>query len=159
MSVSMIAAVGKNNEIGRKNELVFRLRGDMKFFKETTMGRTVVMGRKTFESLPKALPGRRNVVITRNAGYKALGAEVCKSVSEALKLCENDDVFVIGGGAIYSEFLEYADRIYLTEINAECGDADAFFPKFDKSLWNRRVLSQQCEDGVEYSHVLYTKKC
>ena len=159
MSVSMIAAVGKNNEIGRKNELVFRLRGDMKFFKETTMGRTVVMGRKTFESLPNALPGRRNVVITRNADYKVQGAEVCQSISEALKLCENDDVFVIGGGAIYSEFLEYADRIYLTEINAECADADAFFPKFDKSLWNRRVLSEHCEDGVEYSHVLYTKKC
>lgn len=159
MTVSMIAAVGKNNEIGRGNELIFRLHGDMRFFKETTTGSTVVMGRKTFESLPRALPNRRNIVISRNGDYSAPGAEVCKSVDEALRLCENDNVFVIGGGMIYSEFLKYAQKLYLTEVNAECADADTFFPEFDKSRWSRQVLSEQCENGVKYSHILYEKIC
>ena len=103
MTVSMIAALGRNNEIGRGNDLVFHFRKDMKFFRETTTGGTVVMGRKTFESLPKVLPKRRNIIISTNKNLKIDGAEVCSSIEEAAQLFENDEkVFIIGGGRIYS---------------------------------------------------------
>lgn len=159
MTISMIAAIGRNNELGKDNDLIFHFKSDMKFFRETTTGSTVVMGRKTFESLPKVLPNRRNIVISRNADLKIDGAEVCKSVKEALELCKNDNVFVIGGGKIYAEFLKYADKLYLTEIEADCVDADTFFPEFDKSQWKREVLAEQNENGVNFKHILYSKIC
>ena len=159
MNISMIAAVGRNNELGKDNDLIFHFKSDMKFFRETTTGSTVVMGRKTFESLPKVLPNRRNIVISRNADLKIDGAEVCQSVEEALELCKNDNVFVIGGGKIYAEFLRYADKLYLTEIEADCVDADTFFPDFDKSQWKREVLAEHNENGVEFKHILYSKIC
>ena len=155
----MIAAIGRNNELGKDNDLIFHFKSDMKFFRETTTGSTVVMGRKTFESLPKVLANRRNVVISRNENLKIDGAEVCKSVAEALELCKNDNVFVIGGGKIYAEFLEYADRLYLTEIEADCPEADTFFPEFDKTRWNREVLAEHNENGVDFKHILYSKIC
>lgn len=159
MTVSMIAAIGRNNELGKDNNLIFHFHNDMKFFRETTTGNTVVMGRKTFESLPKVLPNRRNVVISSDKTLKIDGAEVCSSVEEVLKLCKNDNVFIIGGGRVYAEFLEYADKLYLTEVDAECADADTFFPQTDKSRWKREVLAEYCENGINYSHVLYTKIC
>lgn len=160
MTISMIAAVGRNNEIGKGNDLVFHFRNDMKFFKETTTGGTVVMGRKTFESLPKVLPNRRNIVISRNENLEIDGAEVCSSVEAAMQLCKNDEkVFIIGGGNIYSQFLEYANKLYLTEVDAACDDADTFFPAFDKSEWKREVLAEHNENGIKYQHILYTKSC
>ena len=160
MTVSMIAALGRNNEIGRGNDLVFHFHKDMKFFRETTTGGTVVMGRKTFESLPKVLPKRRNIIISTNKNLKIDGAEVCFSIEEAAQLFENDEkVFIIGGGRIYSEFLPFADKLYLTEVDAECDDADTFFPHFDKEEWAREVLAEHNEEGIDYQHILYTKKC
>lgn len=158
--ISMIAALGRNNEIGRNNDLIFHFHNDMKFFRETTTGGTVVMGRKTFESLPKVLPKRRNIVISTDKSLKIDGAEVCTSIDEAKKLFEKDEkVFIIGGGRIYSEFLASADRLYLTEVDAACADADTFFPTFDKSQWKREILAKHNEDGIDYQHILYTKKC
>lgn len=157
MSVSMIAAVGKNLELGKNNDLIWHFKEDMKFFKETTMGHTVIMGRKTFESLPKALPGRRNIVISSNAEYKADGAEVVTSVEDALKIAENEDAFVIGGGKIYKEFLPYAKNLYLTEIDAECKDADTFFPEFDKGEYIKEIINFYDVDGTEFYHVIYKK--
>lgn len=159
MNISMIAAIGRNNELGKDNDLIFHFKSDMKFFRETTTGSTVVMGRKTFESLPKVLPNRRNIVISRNEDLKIEGAEVCQSVDEALGLCKNDNVFVIGGGKIYAEFLKYADKLYLTEIEADCPEADTFFPEFDKSQWKREVLAEHNENGVDFKHILYSKIC
>ena len=159
MTISMIAAIGRNNELGKDNDLIFHFKSDMKFFRETTTGSTVVMGRKTFESLPKVLPNRRNIVISRNTDLKIEGAEVCQSVEDALELCKNDKVFVIGGGKIYAEFLKYADKLYLTEIEADCPQADTFFPEFDKTKWNREVLAEHNENGVEFKHILYSKIC
>ena len=118
------------------------------------------MGRKTFESLPKVLPKRRNIVISTDKSLKIDGAEVCTSIDEAKKLFEKDEkVFIIGGGRIYSEFLASADRLYLTEVDAACADADTFFPTFDKSQWKREILAKHNEDGIDYQHILYTKKC
>ena len=157
MSVSMIAAVGKNLELGKNNNLIWHFKEDMKFFKDTTMGHTVVMGRKTFESLPKALPGRKNIVISSNAEYQAQGATVVTSVEEAIQIADNEEIFVIGGGKIYAEFLPYADKLYLTEIDAECEDADTYFPQFNKSEYIKEIINYYDIDGVEFYHVVYKK--
>lgn len=159
MAISMIAAVGKNLELGKNNDLIWHFKEDMKFFKETTMGHPVIMGRKTFESLPKALPGRKNIVISTNPEYKADGAEVVASVEEAIKLAEveDTDAFVIGGGRIYTEFLPYADNLYLTEINADCPDADTYFPEFNKSDYIKEIVNFYDVNGTEFYHVIYKK--
>lgn len=159
MAISMIAAVGKNLELGKNNDLIWHFKEDMKFFKETTMGHPVIMGRKTFESLPKALPGRKNIVISTNPEYKADGAEVVASVEEAIKLAEveDTDTFVIGGGRIYTEFLPYADNLYLTEINADCPDADTYFPEFNKSDYIKEIVNFYDVNGTEFYHVIYKK--
>lgn len=157
MSVSMIAAVGKNLELGKNNNLIWHFKEDMKFFKDTTMGHTVVMGRKTFESLPKALPGRKNIVISSNAEYQAQGATVVTSVEEALQIADNEEVFIIGGGKIYAEFLPYADKLYLTEIDAEYEDADTYFPQFNKSDYIKEIINYYDIDGVKFYHVVYKK--
>lgn len=156
--ISMIAAIGKNRELGKNNDLIWHFKEDMKFFRETTTGNTVIMGRKTFESLPHALPNRRNIVITQNANYVADGAEVVGSIEEAIELTKNDNVFIIGGGKIYSAFLEIADKLYLTEIDDECEEADTFFPNFNKEEYTAEVLTDFTVDGVHFSHILYTKK-
>lgn len=158
MNISLILSVGRNNEIGRGNDLIWHFHADMKFFRETTTGNTVIMGRKTFESLPKVLPNRKNIVISTDKDLKIEGALVVHSVEEALEAAKDDNIFVIGGGKIYAEFLPLADKIYLTEIDAQCPDADTFFPAFDKSLYTRAVLGENEEDGIKFSHVLYTKK-
>ncbi|WP_448900819.1 dihydrofolate reductase [Eubacterium sp.] len=159
MAISMIASVGKNLELGKNNDLIWHFKEDMKFFKETTMGHPVIMGRKTFESLPKALPGRKNIVISANPEYKADGAEVVASVEEAIKLAEaeNTEAFVIGGGRIYTEFLPYADNLYLTEIDAECPDADTYFPEFNKSDYIKEIVNFYDVNGTEFYHVIYKK--
>lgn len=157
MSISIIAAVGKNLELGKNNDLIWHFKEDMRFFKETTTGHTVVMGRKTFESLPKALPNRRNIVISSNSDYVAEGAEVVTDINDIYSLAENDEVFIIGGGKIYSRFINDADKLYLTEIDAAEPSADVYFPSFDKAEYIREVINNYCIDGVNFSHVLYSK--
>ena len=158
MKVSIIAAVGRNLELGRGNDLIWHFKEDMKFFKETTMGSSVIMGRKTFESLPKALPGRKNIVVTNNNSYSAEGAVTVHSVDEALKSADSQEVFVIGGGKIYEQLLPVADKLYLTEIEAECPDADTYFPSFNKEEYTREVIASYQADGISFSHICYTRK-
>ena len=157
MSVSMIAAIGKNNELGKNNDLIWHFKEDMKFFKETTLGSAVIMGRKTFESLPKALPNRENIVITSNPDFKAQGATVVLSIDEAIKAAQGSEVFIIGGAKIYEQFLPLAKKLYLTEIEAECNEADTFFPHFDKSLYRAQTVAEREENGIKFSHIIYTK--
>ncbi len=157
MSISIIAAVGKNLELGKNNDLIWHFKEDMRFFKETTTGHTVVMGRKTFESLPKALPNRRNIVISSNPDYVAEGAEVVTDINDIYSLAENDEVFILGGGKIYSRFINDADKLYLTEIDAAQPSADVYFPSFDKAEYIREVINNFCIDGINFSHVLYSK--
>lgn len=158
MSITVIAAVGRNNELGKNNDLIWHFHADMVFFREQTTGHPVIMGRKTYESLPKLLPKRRNIIISSNPKLTVDGAKICKSVEEAAALCAGEDAFVIGGGKIYEQFLATANRILLTEIDDECADADVYFPRLDKALWNREVLAVHEENGIKFSHVLYTKK-
>ncbi len=155
--ISMIAAIGKNFELGKGNALLWNLPGDMKFFRNTTAGHTVVMGRLTYESIGRPLPKRRNIVISRNADYKPDGVEVYPTIEEALAACDND-CFIIGGGAIYSLCLPFADELILTEVEAECSDADVYFPRFDKSLYEAEFIAENSDGGVNYKHVKYTKK-
>lgn len=157
MAISIIAAVGKNLELGKGNDLIWHFREDMKFFKKMTTSNTVIMGRKTFESLPKALPNRRNIVISSNDSYDAPGCEVVTSVEDALKLAGEDNIFIIGGGRIYEQLLPLADNLYLTEIDAECNDADTYFPAFNKADYSRRVISAYDVDGTHFEHILYSK--
>ena len=157
MSISMIAAVGRNLELGKGNDLIWHFKEDMKFFKETTTGSSVIMGRKTFESLPKALPNRKNIVITNNRDYVADGGYVVNSIEKALELA-GDNAFVIGGGNIYSQFLPLADKIYLTEIEDECADADTYFPQFDKNDYTADFIAEYEVNDIRFKHICYTKK-
>lgn len=158
MTISIIAAVGKNMELGKKNSLIWHLPDDLKFFKETTMGKTVIMGRKTFESLPKALPGRKNIVISSNKNLKLEGAAVATSLEDGLNLSDTDEIFVIGGESIYKAFLNMADKIYLTEIDAADDCADVFFPEFNKELYSAEILKENENNGIKFKHILYQKK-
>lgn len=159
MIVSMIAAVGKNGELGKNNGLIWRLKGDLPFFKRVTMGRPVIMGRKTFQSLPAPLPGRQNIVVTRDPSFSAAGVLIASSPGQALSLCgDAEEVFVIGGGQIYRAFLSLADRLYLTEADAGDPGADAWFPRFSRDAFIREELDRGPTDTVPYVHVLYHRK-
>ena len=134
--VSIIVCIAKNNAIGLNNDLLYHLRADLKHFKVLTTGHTVIMGRRTFESLPKgALPHRRNIVLTRQ-NILFPGTETFASLQEALAHCNQDEnVFIIGGSSVYNESLPFADRLYLTIVDDTPSEADTFFPKIDMNLW------------------------
>lgn len=136
-NLTIIVAATRNFAIGRKGDLLFHISDDLKRFKALTMGHPIIMGRKTFESFPKgALPGRRNIVITRNPSYSAPGIEIAQSLEEALAMCgTSSECFVIGGGEIYSQALPYASKIELTLIDMVVDDADTFFPVLDTGEW------------------------
>lgn len=147
-NISIIAAVAKDGAIGKQGDLLCHMSADLKRFKALTTGHTVVMGRRTFDSLPKgALPNRRNIVVTRNPQFSAPGVEVALSVDEALRLAGSDDeVFVIGGEQIYRATIALASRLYLTEIDAHFDDADAFFPDVDVSAWRQTSIESHTPD-------------
>ena len=138
-NLSLIVAVSEDNAIGNNGGLLCRLSADLKHFKALTTGHTVIMGRKTFESLPKgALPNRRNIVVTRNAAFEAPGAEVANSIEAALKMSAGDDErFIIGGAQLYDATVDIAEKIHLTRIHAEFPDADTHFPNVDWSAWQK----------------------
>lgn len=159
MNINLIAAIGKNYELGMNNDLIWKLKEDLKFFKETTMGHPIVMGRKTFESLPRALPGRKNIVISTNE-INNDKIEVYKSIRDFLIKYQNsnEDIFIIGGASIYNLFVELASNMYLTEIEAEEKNADVYFPKFNINEWNKEIISNHEQNNIKYSHVLYKRK-
>ena len=202
---SLISAIGRNREIGKNQNLIFHVKDDMKFFRETTKGHKVVMGRATWESLPGKLKGRKNIVITRSdpkslekpaqtpasvqispdthsiAAQKSSGAhstsiqispdahtetnptttpdEIVSDLNKFIEANQNseEEIFIIGGGTIYSAFLPYAKHLYLTEIDASAEDADTFFPQFDKSKYSRTIIKKGSDYGINYSIVKYTK--
>lgn len=157
MTVSMIVAKGKNNEIGGNNDLLWYIPSDLKFFKATTMGKSIIMGRKTFQSLPKALPGRKNIVITRDTSFEAPGAVTVNDTDCALKESETDEVFIIGGASIYEAYFPMADKLYITEVDFESDKADVFFPEVDLARWTSELLDEGEENGLKYRHILYTR--
>lgn len=135
-TISVIAAMANNRVIGRDNALPWHLPADLQHFKQITMGKPMVMGRKTWESLPGILPGRPHIVITRNPDYKAEGATVAHSLEEAINAAgEVDEIMIIGGANLYAQALKIADRLYLTLVDSDV-EGDASFPLFDPHEWN-----------------------
>ena len=162
--VTIIVAVAKGGAIGRRGDLLFHISADLRRFKSLTMGWPIVMGRKTFESFPKgALPGRRNVVITRQPDYAAPGVERVGSVAEALEATQDSEkIFVIGGGEIYAQAMQYATTLELTEIDAEVTDADTFFPTIDSAEWTADGVGEwvdATETSPRYRFVTYRRRC
>ncbi len=156
--ISLIAAVGKNLELGRSNDLVFHIKEDMQFFKSTTMGHPILMGSKTFASIGRALPGRTNYVVTRHPELLPDGVEPVHDLRQFLESWQDseEELFVIGGGTIYEAALPYAKTLYLTEIDATVDNADVFFPTFDHSKYSRAVIKKGKDDDLTYSFVKYT---
>lgn len=156
--ISMISSVGKNMEIGKDNKLIWRIPEDMKFFKNTTMGHIVIMGWKTFQSLPGPLSGRKMIVISRNNSSNDV--EIIRDPQQIVDkyVADDDEVFVIGGASLYNKFFEYSTNLYLTEINDTRDDADTFFPRFDKSEWNDILLIESEYKNIKYKVHKYVRK-
>lgn len=160
--ITIICAVAQNRAIGYRNKLLFHLGADLKRFKALTTGHTIIMGRKTFESLPKgALPNRRNIVLTHNAAYHAEGAEVFTSLDQALAHTTiKEDIFIIGGASVYAEAFAKADRLCLTEVMASPKEADVFFPSYDAAEWKESFREHHDADeknDVAFDFADYTR--
>jgi dihydrofolate reductase len=159
--ISIIAAIGKKNELGKKNALLWSLPADMKHFRETTKGHTVIMGQKTFESIGRPLPNRRNIVLTQDKNLKIDGVEIVYSPEEIENLLdENLENFVIGGGMIYKLFIDRADKLYITHVNASFSDADTFFPEIIPVVWNETSHEEHKKDSLnpfDYTFSVYER--
>jgi len=151
MIISLIAAMGKNRTIGKNGKLPWNMPSDLKYFRDKTKGKTVVMGRKTYDSIGRPMPDRTNIIITRDQDYKTEGCIVVHSVEEAIKEAEkinaNQELMIIGGSQIYKEFLSKANRIYLTIIEGEF-EGDTFFPEYDVTQW-KEVSYEEHERDAE----------
>ena len=159
--ITIIAAIGKNGELGKDNDLIWHLPKDLQRFKKVTSGHHIIMGRKTFESLGKPLPNRTTIIITRNTNYKVEGCIIVNSLDEALKAASPDtNPYILGGAQIYKQAIKIADYLDLTLVDATF-DADAFFPKIDQHIWeeiSRQDFKADKEHKYNYSFVTYKKK-
>ena len=166
MRLAMIVAQSSNRVIGRDNKLPWYLPGDLKYFKQATMGKPIIMGRKTFESIGKPLPGRLNIVISRDASFTAHGIKVVMSLPEAIELAESqalidgvDEAMIIGGAQIYALALPEVERLYITQVHADI-EGDAYFPEFNRSQWTelgREDFSAQGPNPYDYSFIVYQR--
>lgn len=162
----MIAAIGKNNELGKGNNLIWSFSKDMKFFREKTKNSVIVMGRKTFNSLPKILPNRKHIVLSKGKDFnKELDENVIviEDKEELMKYCkelssQEQNIFVIGGASVYTMFLPIADRMYLTHIEAEESQADVFFPEICEDEWEKMILEIAEENEIKFAFVQYDRK-
>jgi len=159
MEVILIAAVGQNGEMGHNNELLWHLPGDLPRFKQMTMGSPIIMGRKTFDSIGRPLPGRLNIVLTENTDWQTNDISVASSLNDALQLAEaegTDKVFVIGGGQIYKLFLAYASSLEITEVY-DSPQADTFFPNFSSAEFIETKREPNTEHDPKFDYVSYKK--
>lgn len=156
MKISMIAAIGRNRELGKNNQLIWRISSDLKRLRNLTMGHPIIMGRKTFESIGRVLPGRTNIIVTRDPSFQMEGAQVAESVEDALKQAEQSEggseVFVLGGAQIFNQLIDRADKLYLTVIDAGDKNADVFFP--DYSRFTKVVRREKNEEnGLKFEYI------
>ena len=155
--ITIIVAMAKNRVIGAGNKLPWHLSADLKRFKALTMGHHIIMGRKTWESFGRLLPGRHHVIVSRQPGYGVAGAQVVHSLDAAIAACAGDDeLFVIGGGEIYRQALPVTDRIYLTEIGREF-DGDTRFPELDKAVWRLTERTPGSSHDIDYAFCNYDR--
>ena len=160
MMISMIVAMGNNRVIGQANQLPWRLPADLKYFKSATMGKAMIMGRKTYETIGRPLPGRKNIILTRDKSYQAEGCLVVHSVESALKEAGDGEVMIIGGGQMYKQFLPLAGRIYVTQIDSEF-EGDTFFPTLNNNQWDVVQRGQSVYDKdaqLTYNFVIYERR-
>ncbi|HXK81609.1 MAG TPA: dihydrofolate reductase [Bacteroidales bacterium] len=159
MSFSIIVAVAENYAIGANNDLLWYIPEDLKRFKKITTGNTIIMGKKTFESLPNGpLPNRRNIVISDIKNDCVEGCIVVDSIQNAIEACKpNEENFIIGGGSIYKQFLDIADKIYLTKVHRNY-DADVFFPKIDFNNWITTFKESHKENNPPYTYLILNRK-
>lgn len=158
--ISIIAAIGKNGELGKNNDLIWHLPGDLKFFKETTLNHPVIMGYNTYLSIGKPLPKRKNIVIAKDI-YEidadiTLYNDIDELINKEIKAKE-DEIFIIGGASMYNYFYPIADKMYLTLVDAEDKKADTYFPKIDESKWKKILIKENEDNGIKYRHVLYER--
>jgi dihydrofolate reductase len=158
-AISMIVARSRNHVIGRDNQMPWKISADLQFFKRVTMGHPVIMGRKTWESIGRPLPGRRNIVVSRNHHYLATGGELVGSLEEALKsLSEFERVFVIGGEQLFSQAFGMADRLYITEIDLDIDGGDTFFKVPDPENWKEVERTPGSEGDITFSFITLERK-
>jgi dihydrofolate reductase len=158
-SLNVIAAMARNRVIGVRNTLPWHLPEDLKHFKALTMGHHIIMGRKTYESIGRPLPGRTTVIVSRDEGYTQAGCLTATSIDAAIAACEGDtEIFFVGGAEMYRQVLERADRLYLTEIQADY-EGDAWFPEVDPGVWQEASRQAQVTAaGLEYHFVTYAHR-
>ena len=159
MNITLIAAIGLNNELGIDNDLIWHIPEDLKFFKENTLNKYIVMGMNTYLSLPRKLLNRKYIVLTHKECQLDDDIVVCHNITELLSYIKNIDneIMVIGGASIYGQMIEYADKMLLTEIN-DSKKADVYFPKFSKDDWDSSVMCEHEYNGLSYKHVKYVRK-
>ncbi len=167
MKLALICAMSENRVIGRNNTLPWRLPEDLKYFKRTTMGSSIIMGRKTWDSIGKVLPGRTNIIVTRSPALKIEGVKIALSVPEAIELAEHtalidgsEEAFIIGGAELYSEAMPFAERFYLTRVHAEV-EGDTFLKSFDEVEWqeiSRKEYRKSDVNHLDYSICVLDKK-
>ena len=146
MIIAAIVAIDLNHAIGKNNQLLWHLPADLKFFKQTTMGCPIIMGRKTYQSIGRLLPGRKNIIITRNEDFKIEGAEIYQSLNDAISKCDSEKVFVIGGAEIYTLAMPMIKELYITIVKNKF-DADTFFSKINTSQFN--LVWEDCHEADE----------
>ncbi len=158
-AISMIVARSRNHVIGRDNQMPWKISADLQFFKRVTMGHPVIMGRKTWESIGRPLPGRRNIVVSRNANYPINGGELVGSLEEALSsLAEFPRVFVIGGEQLFTQAFDKADRLYITEIDLDIEGGDTFFEVPNQSAWKEVERTPGSEGDITFNFVTLERK-
>lgn len=155
-TISLIAALGKNRVIGNENKLIWSIPSDMKRFREITAGKSIIMGRRTFESIGRPLPKRKNIILTRDRTYRSEGCIVVHSMDDALNEAGDGEVMVIGGAQVYSEFLPRAHKLYLTLIDKDF-EGDAYFPKYNKNEWQEISREEHEENGLKLSFVNFER--
>lgn len=155
----MIAAVGKNNELGYNEKLIWHLKEDMKFFRDQTINHHVLMGKTTFFSLPDLLENREHIILSKKNDIYIKEVSVVNSIEEFFEKSKyiDDDIYVIGGASVYKSFIDKVDEIYLTKID-DTKEADVFFPLFDEKLFRKRNIKEGCEDGINYKIIRYRRK-
>ncbi len=158
-AISMIVARSRNHVIGRDNQMPWKISADLQFFKRVTMGHPVIMGRKTWESIGRPLPGRRNIIVSRNSAYEATGGELVGSLDEALNsLSDFPRVFVIGGEQLFTQAFPKADRLYITEIDMDVEGGDTFFEVPNKSDWKEVERTPGSEGDITFSFITLERK-
>lgn len=158
-TLTIIAAIGKNNELGYKNDLIWHLPDDLKFFREKTTGKTIVMGYNTFLSLPKLLPNRKHIVLSSDK-LDIKDVTSFTNLEDLIKFIKeiDEEVFIIGGASLYKQFIGLVDKMYLTEVESEFKEADVYFPEFNKDEWETIELLENENNNIRFKHIEYRKK-